>query len=100
VIRGPARGAALSHGFGSILVIPLSVDARVFGTLAIYASESAAFGPKERESLSELADDLAFGLTTLSWARRSILNVARGGPFSSDRAVAECARDIWGIRPA
>jgi starch phosphorylase len=34
------------------------------------------------------------------WARRSILNVARSGPFSSDRAIAEYARDIWGITPA
>jgi phosphoserine phosphatase RsbU/P len=62
---GTWRERALAHGFGSILVIPLSVDARVFGALAIYASEGAAFGPKERDLLSELADDLAFGLTTL-----------------------------------
>jgi hypothetical protein len=34
------------------------------------------------------------------WARRPILNVARSGPFSSDRAIAEYARDIWGITPA
>ena len=32
------------------------------------------------------------------WARRSILNVARSGKFSSDRAVREYARDIWQIR--
>jgi len=32
-----------------------------------------------------------------SWARRSILNTARSGPFSSDRTVAEYARDIWGV---
>jgi starch phosphorylase len=31
------------------------------------------------------------------WARRAILNVARIGKFSSDRAVAEYARDIWAI---
>jgi len=30
-----------------------------------------------------------------AWARKSILNVARIGRFSSDRAVAEYARDIW-----
>jgi sigma-B regulation protein RsbU (phosphoserine phosphatase) len=59
------RERALAHGFASILVIPLSVDARAFGALAIYASERAGFGPKERDLLSELADDLAFGLTTL-----------------------------------
>jgi len=31
------------------------------------------------------------------WARKSILNVARMGKFSSDRTVIEYARDIWGI---
>jgi starch phosphorylase len=33
------------------------------------------------------------------WARRSILNVARMGYFSSDRAVTEYARDIWHVEP-
>jgi len=33
-----------------------------------------------------------------NWARKAILNVARTWRFSSDRAVREYARDIWGIR--
>ncbi len=32
------------------------------------------------------------------WARRAILNVARIGTFSSDRTVAEYARDIWDLQ--
>ena len=35
-----------------------------------------------------------------NWNRMSLLNVARMGKFSSDRTVAEYARDIWGVRPA
>jgi len=31
------------------------------------------------------------------WARKSLFNVARMGKFSSDRAVSEYARDIWGV---
>lgn len=33
------------------------------------------------------------------WTRSSILNVARMGWFSSDRAVREYCRDIWHIEP-
>ena len=31
------------------------------------------------------------------WTRMSILNVARMGRFSSDRAIAEYCRDIWHV---
>jgi glycogen phosphorylase len=34
------------------------------------------------------------------WNRKVILNIARIGYFSSDRTVAEYARDIWGLTPA
>jgi starch phosphorylase len=33
-----------------------------------------------------------------AWATKAILNVARIGRFSSDRTVAEYARDIWRIQ--
>ncbi|HTY09210.1 MAG TPA: glycogen/starch/alpha-glucan phosphorylase [Candidatus Edwardsbacteria bacterium] len=33
------------------------------------------------------------------WTRKSIANVAHMGKFSSDRAIAEYARDIWGVQP-
>jgi len=33
------------------------------------------------------------------WTRRSILNVARMGRFSSDRAILEYCRDIWHVSP-
>lgn len=33
------------------------------------------------------------------WTRMSILNVARIGKFSSDRAIQEYCRDIWKVQP-
>jgi glycogen phosphorylase len=33
------------------------------------------------------------------WLKMAILNVARVGKFSSDRTIAEYARDIWKVKP-
>jgi starch phosphorylase len=33
------------------------------------------------------------------WTRRAIINVAHSGKFSSDRTIAEYARDIWEAKP-
>ena len=44
-----------------------------------------------QEEVSELYRD------RYEWARRSILNAAGMGKFSSDRTIAEYARDIWGV---
>lgn len=33
------------------------------------------------------------------WTRKSILNVARIGKFSSDRTIQQYADEIWGVRP-
>ena len=34
-----------------------------------------------------------------AWARMALANVARSGKFSSDRTIAEYARDIWHVAP-
>jgi sigma-B regulation protein RsbU (phosphoserine phosphatase) len=69
-IRSDARSSnwrerALAHGLASLVAIPLEVDGQMYGALVIYAAERGAFGAQELALLSELADDVAFGLTTL-----------------------------------
>lgn len=34
-----------------------------------------------------------------AWTRKAILNIAASGWFSSDRTIAEYARDIWNVAP-
>ncbi|KAF0300511.1 Glycogen phosphorylase [Amphibalanus amphitrite] len=35
-----------------------------------------------------------------AWARKAIMNIASSGKFSSDRTIAEYAREIWGVEPS
>jgi PAS domain S-box-containing protein len=61
----PWRAEALKRGYASSISIPLIVDSQAFGAIMIYAGEPDAFGTEEVALLTELASDLAFGITTL-----------------------------------
>jgi len=47
---------------------------------------------------AQVAVDVAYSDRT-SWLRKSALNIARMGKFSSDRTIREYARDVWHIKP-
>ncbi|MEQ8660314.1 MAG: glycogen/starch/alpha-glucan phosphorylase, partial [Gammaproteobacteria bacterium] len=69
-------------------VVTMLLEHDPFLALADYASYIAC-----QEAVAHARRDLD------QWARRSILNVARIGRFSSDRAVSEYCRDIWHVMP-
>jgi starch phosphorylase len=83
---------------------------------------SGEFSPGDRALYAPLIDDLlhrdpffvladfrayadcqrrveALWRTPAAWLRSSILNTARAGRFSSDRAIREYARTIWNVAP-
>jgi two-component system NtrC family sensor kinase len=59
------RVEAIRRGYGSAIALPLRDGDRAFGALAIYAVEAYAFGAEEVRLLTELADDLAYGIVAL-----------------------------------
>lgn len=61
----PWREEALKRGYASSVSIPLLLDSSVFGAIMIYGSEPGIFSVEEVKLLTELASDLAFGITTL-----------------------------------
>ncbi|MDD4888608.1 MAG: GAF domain-containing protein, partial [Phycisphaerae bacterium] len=65
VRMSPWRKSAVRSGFRSSIALPLRVDGAMLGALTIYAAEPDAFDETQTRVLSELADDLAFGLNAL-----------------------------------
>jgi PAS domain S-box-containing protein/putative nucleotidyltransferase with HDIG domain len=62
---GPWRAEALKRGYASSVALPLKGPTGPLGALNIYAGEPNAFGPDQLQLLSELADDLAYGIAAL-----------------------------------
>jgi two-component system, cell cycle sensor histidine kinase and response regulator CckA len=61
----PWIGRALKSGFRSVIALPLIDDQNVFGVLNIYSIQLNAFDKNEFELLTELANDLAYGINTI-----------------------------------
>ena len=60
------------------------------GDFYLHLADLASYLDADRR-LTELHAD------TDGWARKAILNVASSGKFSSDRTIAEYAKDIWNL---
>lgn len=59
------RENALRHGFRSSISLPLTIAGCPFAALVIFSAETRAFDMNEVKLLSELADDLSYGIATL-----------------------------------
>lgn len=63
--HAPWREDALKLGVASLSALPLSIEGEVIGVIGITAFEADAFDEAEVTLLSELADDLAYGIANL-----------------------------------
>jgi len=93
----PWRTGALQRGYAAAIAIPLIADNRgqAFGSLNIYASEVNAFSAEEVSLLTELAGEVAFGITSLrtSQARQNAENLLRQNSIRFE-ALAEISQEL------
>ncbi len=61
----PWREEATKRGYACSLVVPLKEGDKTFGAITIYSRDPDTFSEAEVKLLTELADDLAYGLGTL-----------------------------------
>ena len=61
----PWRDEAIKRGFASSFAFPLLAGGKAFGMLSVYSANTDAFHDKEVKLLSELANDLGYGIQAL-----------------------------------
>ena len=61
----PWRDEAIKRGYASSIVFPLNDGVKTFGAITIYSKEPESFSNDEIQLLSNLASDLAHGITTI-----------------------------------
>lgn len=59
------KDEAIKAGFGSCIALPLLDEDKAYGAITVYAGEADAFDAEETKILTELSDDLAFGIRVL-----------------------------------
>jgi starch phosphorylase len=71
---------------------PLRATLLTGGDHYMHLADLTAYLEADRRLLALYADQEG-------WARKTILNIASAGRFSSDRTIAEYAAEIWGAKP-
>ncbi len=61
----PWREEAAQRGFASSIALPLIIEKKVIGALTIYAPEPDAFDEREVSFLNDLAENLAYGISSI-----------------------------------
>jgi PAS domain S-box-containing protein len=99
---GPWRQDAVARGYRASAVFPLrNASGTAFGTLSVYAPDAGAFDEEECALLSELTDDLAFGIGAIR-AREERVRAEAALAASEERfrQLAENIREIFWMNDA
>jgi diguanylate cyclase (GGDEF)-like protein len=64
------HATALEHGYSSMVVLPLTLGAKLVGIFALYASETGLFDDEEMALLVEMAGDISFAMDHLKKEER------------------------------
>ena len=107
----PWREEALKRGYASTIALPILLDAHVLGALTIYAEDPEAFDSEEIQHLTDLSNDLTYGIQGLRTAAernqaeaalrqsettlRSVLKAAPVGICIMKDRVFQSANDFW-----
>ncbi|MBL7192247.1 GAF domain-containing protein, partial [bacterium] len=75
----PWREEAKKRDYASSIAIPLKSEGKTFGAMNIYSAKADAFNEEEVRLLTELADDLAYGIssTRTREARKRAENISQ-----------------------
>ncbi len=84
----PWRDAAIKRGYASSVALPLQTPETILGALNIYADGAYAFGEDEVNLLTNLADNLAYGISVLR------LRQHREQVLKENRRLAHCLLNV------
>jgi len=73
----PLQAEATRHEYASIIALPLSANHQILGALTLYAENPDAFGTEEARLLTELADDIAYGINAIRYTGDKNIHTTR-----------------------
>ena len=87
----PWREEAIQRGYASSIVFPLVAGGKAFGAVNIYSREPDPFSTDEVKLLTELADDLAYGITVIRF--RAVYEKAEEALRKSEKRYRHIVED-------
>lgn len=88
----PWRDRARPHGIRSCVTVPFKRGEEVIGALLVYASAPAAFGERELEIFTQLADQIGFAISLDE--DRARMRAAEAGRRAAEKAMRDIQQDI------